>query len=188
MFVSILLFPFIMSYLPFSLTISHILYFSKRVLFVGDIIYCTSLWHGISFMASLFMSSVRRPTLPSAVHIDTTIRVSWVPPTMNSPSDYEITLFAGAGGTTVEMVPVSAATACGDGSYCSHDITSLSSIVTYYVSVTAVGDNGRVSTRWPVLAARRECYSIEQYSKMNGQGETRKRDTTDHIQCSTLRE
>ena len=89
------------------------------------------------------------------MHINpTTIRVYWTPPTATSIG-YLITYFAGAGDTTGTAVSVS------DGNTSSHEISNLSSTVTYRVSIVSLSiasfDVIIISgTTGPVLAARGE--------------------------------
>ena len=95
------------------------------------------------------------PTSLSAVHTTpTTITVYWSPPTPNPANGYEITYFAGARDTTGTTVAVS------DGSASSHEITSLSSTVTYHVSIVSVDGTSQSNSTGPVLAATGECQCV----------------------------
>ena len=87
------------------------------------------------------------PTGLSAVHTNTTIRVYWTPPTA-TPTGYKITYFVGAEDTTGTAVSV------GGGSTDNGEITSLSTTVTYRVSIVSVNGTTRSATTGPVLAAR----------------------------------
>ena len=102
------------------------------------------------------LSIVVPPTGLSAVHTtSTTITVYWTPPTA-TPTEYEITYFAGAEDTTGTAVSVSG------GSTSSAEILLLSATVTYRVSIVSVNGTTRSGPPVrPVLAARGEqCWSV----------------------------